>query len=154
MKVLLSGLILSTMIMLTGCDLLDLFSGDIDANVPVSIDEFRVTVSDYTPNDNLHSVVENNFGSDYRLADWNDVLRFKDVIVEWISALNLREGERYYVSLNNELVIKGFPAAQYYFTRGLDPSTPDQEKLDSIQGQFLILYASAHREAKVLAVKR
>jgi len=154
MKILLSGLILSTMIMITGCDLLDLFSGDIDADVPVSIDEFRVTAEDYTVQDNPNSVVQNEFGSTYRLADWDDVLRFKDVIVQWISDLNLRQGERYYVSVDGELAQPGFPPMRYYFTRGLDPSTPDQEKLDSIQGQFLMLYASAHREGKVLAVRK
>lgn len=154
MKFLTATLMLSMVILLTGCDLLDLFNNDIEADVPVNIDEFRVTIDTYTPNDNLHSVVENEFGPAYRLADWNDVLRFRDVIVDWISALNLRQGERYYVSWNGKLALEGFPPAQYYFTRGLDPSNPDQEILDSIQGQFLILYASTHREARVLAVRR
>lgn len=53
---------------------------------------FKVTSQQYNGRDNLEQAVENEYGSKYRIADWQDVLAYKNNIEQFIEQIKLEVG--------------------------------------------------------------
>ncbi|MBW2620767.1 MAG: M23 family metallopeptidase, partial [Deltaproteobacteria bacterium] len=55
--------------------------------------DFKITSGKYNEREDLDQIIRNEYGDNYRLADWNDILTFSKNIEEWADSLGLVEGE-------------------------------------------------------------
>ena len=54
--------------------------------------DFKITSGRYTEKEDLDQMIRKEFGEDYRLADWNDILTFRENIEEWADSIGLAVG--------------------------------------------------------------
>ena len=78
--------------------------------------DFKITSGKYNEREDLDQIIRNEYGDNYRLADWNDILTFSKNIEEWADSLGLVEGEE------NSLLISNYGyriwlSRQYYISR-------------------------------------
>ena len=73
---------------------------------------FRVTAGKYSETADLGDVIKNEFGDNYRLADWNDILAYSDDIQSWAKSVGMEHGDSYLVSRNAERFWSG---KRHYF---------------------------------------
>jgi len=59
---------------------------------------FAVTPGKYEKNSDWDAIVHSEFGTDYRVADWNDLLRFSDNIDNWILKSGVKENQGYWIT--------------------------------------------------------
>ena len=89
----------------------DVISGRI-----LKIDDFRVTSGKYNEKKDLDQMIQIEFGDQYRLADWNDIMTFRDNIEEWADSLGLTEGEENSWLISND-GYRIWLGRQYYISR-------------------------------------
>ncbi len=79
---------------------------------PVECDELKITYGTYTETDDLVAAIQNEFGMNYSIADWNDLQGITE-IEGWIACMELpedqtfmltRDGEYYYGGIRQYLV--------------------------------------------------
>lgn len=54
--------------------------------------DFKITSRRYNEKEDLDQMIRKEFGEDYRLADWNDILTFDKYIEEWADSIELADG--------------------------------------------------------------
>ena len=115
---------------------------------------FRVTRGVYGEKSDLTKAISDEFGPDYRLADWNDILKYTDHIEEWADAIGLREGEEHslLVSRNERRFWNG--PRHYYISRFNGDKPPHYLAHDSIGKHYICLGSWYGIEYRVLAVRK
>ena len=86
---------------------------------------FKLTTKSYSEADDLNQIVNNEFGPDYRIADWNDVVEYcnKNSPDQFIQSLNLKIGEsNVMVTWNNQYFWN--QSNRHFFLSRFDHNTP------------------------------
>lgn len=127
-----------------------------DAHVPgrtLHVSDFKITSGRYSEKDNLDQVINEEFGEDYRLADWKDILEFSSGIEEWANALGLNEGEENALIISNE-GYRIWLGRQYYISRFNHKKPQHFLPFGSIDNDFVCLGSWFGINKHVLAVKK
>ncbi|MFX1499547.1 MAG: right-handed parallel beta-helix repeat-containing protein [Promethearchaeota archaeon] len=83
---------------------------------------FKVTKNSYRGIDTSDDQeVESEFGTAYRVADWNDILPYKDEIQEWISEIGMEYLDSYLITKDNQHHYFG----EHYIMQRFDHNKPD-----------------------------
>lgn len=62
--------------------------------LPAPLKSFKITSKRYSEKDDLSAAITGEFGSDYTIADWNDILQYANSIDTFISGLNIQLEEQ------------------------------------------------------------
>ncbi len=71
----------------------------------LAFSQFKITKQSYSETSNFNSIINNEFGSGYRVADWNDILLYKNEIEKLVSELKINSKSEFkslMVTKNNE----------------------------------------------------
>jgi len=111
---------------------------------------FRVTPGTYPAHVDLAAIILNQFGANYRIADWNDVFRFREDLENWINAVGLHDEERYFVTWAGD-----FPEgdSKYYFLVN-DKDSTWSRKDHSLYPPLGLYVSSSSQHAHILAVHK
>ena len=116
--------------------------------------DFKITSGKYNEKDDLDQIIRKEFGDNYRLADWNDIMQFSENIEEWVDNIGLKE-----LGGENELMISNegyriWLGRQYFITR-FDHKRPEHFLAHaSINNDFVCLGSWLGLNMHVLAVKK
>ena len=114
--------------------------------------EFRITSEKYDEKENLDQIITKEFGNQYRLADWKDILPFRENIEEWADSVGLAEGEENSLLISNE-GYRIWLGRQYYISR-FNHNKPDHFlSFDAMDDNFVCLGSWFGVKNHVLAVK-
>ena len=112
---------------------------------------FRVTAGKYSETADLGDVIKNEFGDNYRLADWNDILVYSDDIQSWAKSIGMKQGDSYLVSRNGERFWSG---KRHYFITRHDHNCPGNWLVhDHIDDHFVDLGSWYDMKKQVLCIK-
>jgi hypothetical protein len=78
---------------------------------------FEITSGEYHYSDNLNDRIQNEFGSGYRVADWNDLKQIAD-LEGWLSCMSFSDNQRFMVTKNGESMYSS--NRQYYVKYAAD----------------------------------
>lgn len=115
--------------------------------------DFKITSEKYNEKENLDQIIVKEFGDQYRLADWNDILAFSNNIEEWADSVGLAEGNE------NDLMISsnGYRIwlGRHYLISRFNHQKPRHFLAhDSINDDFVCLGSWFGLNMHILAVKR
>jgi hypothetical protein len=115
--------------------------------------EFKITSGKYNEKEDLDQMIIKEFGNQYRLADWNEILPFSENIEEWADSVGLVEGEENSLLISNE-GYRIWLGRQYYIRR-FNHKKPDHFlEFGSIDNNFVCLGSWFGLNYHVLAVKK
>ena len=116
-----------------------------------SSDLFKVTVGEYSETADLDQAIKNEYGDDYRLADWNDVLAYSNDIQSWASSIGMEHGDSYLISRDGNRFWSG---RRHYFMTRHDHNCPGSFLVhDDIDNHFIDLGSWYNLEMHVLCIK-
>ena len=116
-----------------------------------SSDLFKVTVGEYSETADLDQAIKNEYGDDYRLADWNDVLAYSNDIQSWASSIGMEHGDSYLISRDGNCFWSG---RRHYFMTRHDHNCPGSFLVhDDIENHFIDLGSWYNLEMHVLCIK-
>ncbi len=92
---------------------------DVQPFVSYVCNNLRQTNSKYPETDDLSQKVTEEFGNNYIVADWLDLLELSD-IESWISCMNLTDGDRFMLTRNGEYI---YGTNRQYFVAYLPDGT-------------------------------
>ena len=126
-------------------------------NPPIERDllaaDFRITSSRHHQKEDLDKVVMEEFGDEYRLADWNDIRSLQANLGEWADAVGITEGEAGSLLISND-GYRIWLGRQFYLSR-FNHNKPKQYLAhDNIEKNLLCLGSWYEVDLYVLAVKR
>lgn len=78
--------------------------------------DFKITSGKYSEREDLDQMIMKEFGDDYRLADWNDILSLGSNMEEWADSIGLTEGEENSLLISND-GYRIWLSRQYYISR-------------------------------------
>lgn len=116
--------------------------------------DFRITEGMYNEKDNLDLAIQEEFGSQYRLADWNEVVKFYDTIEEWADSIGMKKGgddEALLVSYDGYRI---WLKRQYFISRFNHDKPPHFLAHASIYNDFICLGSWGDLKMHILAVKK
>jgi hypothetical protein len=120
---------------------------------PLQAADFRITSGTYNEKENLDTMIRKEFGDQYRLADWNDVLQFSENIEEWADRVGLAESEENSLLISNH-GYRIWLGRQYFISR-FNHNKPDHYlAFDSINDEFICLGSWFGLDRHVLAIKK
>ncbi|MBN2411364.1 M23 family metallopeptidase [candidate division KSB1 bacterium] len=115
--------------------------------------DFKITSEKYNEKQDLDQMIKNEFGDNYRLADWNDILTFSTNIEEWADSLGLGEGEENSLLISND-GYRIWLGRQYYISRFNFNKPREYLAHDSINNNFVCLGSWTGLNRHVLAVRK
>ena len=89
---------------------------DIWTGRSLNASDFRITSGKYNEKEDLDQIIRIEFGDEYRMADWNDILAISTNIEEWADSLELAEGEENAPMISND-GYRIWLGRQYYLSR-------------------------------------
>jgi len=135
--------LLIAILMITGCE-----------KEPLEISDFAVTQSLHDYKTDWKQIVRDEFGDDYTVADWKDLVRFHEKggdLLELFDNLGLAKGVDvtiYYKGVRNYSAERG-----YYATRHEHDKPSDYLAHDNIDN-YLISLGSWSGSRKIMAIKK
>ena len=116
-------------------------------------DDFKITSGKYNEKEDLDQMIGKEFGNNYRLADWNDILTFSNNIEEWADSHGLVEGEENSLLVSND-GYRIWLCRQYYISR-FNHNKPEKYLAhDAIDDDFVCLGSWFGLNFHALAVKK
>jgi hypothetical protein len=115
--------------------------------------DFRISNGLYNEREDLDRAVRDEFGDDYRLADWQDILPFKKDIEPWADAVGLEAGRDKALLISNE-GWRIWLSRQYFITRFNHGKPRDYLAHESINDDFACLGSWYGLRMRLLAVKK
>jgi len=115
--------------------------------------DFKITSGKYNEKEDLDQVIRNEFGDQYRLADWNDILTLSNNIEEWADSIGLAEGEENSLLISND-GYRIWLSRQYYISRFNHKKPTNYMAHGSINDHFVCLGSWLGLNKHVLAVKK
>ena len=115
--------------------------------------DFKTTSGSYCEKDDLDQVVREEFGDDYKLADWEEVRLYSANVEGWADSLGLAEGE------GKELLISSdgyrmWLGRQFFLAR-FNHNKPDYFlAFDAIEDNLVCLGSWLDMSNKVLAIRK
>lgn len=115
--------------------------------------DFKITAGKYNEKEDLDQIIRKEFGDDYRLADWNDIVSLRKNIEEWADSIRFAEGQE------NSLLISDdgyriWLSRQFYISRFNHNKPKDYLAHGSINENFICLGSWLDLNMHVLAVKK
>lgn len=86
------------------------------------IGDFRITSENYNQKDNLEEAVKEEFGPEYKIADWQDILANKDNIELIIKQTQWKKDETFLVTCNGCHLFEG--SERHYLVARFDHKIP------------------------------
>ncbi len=123
--------------------------------ITIEVFPFAITSQSYPDTADLNAAVQAEFGSDYRLADWNDVKSWcsSHSASEFITMLNWQAGREHslLVTWNGESYYHGW---RHYFMTRVDHTPPSNYLIhDDIEDNYIVLGSWSPVTMHALAVK-
>lgn len=115
---------------------------------------FKVTAQQYGERDNLEQAVEDEFGSKYRIADWQDVLAYKDNIEQFIEQAKLEVGTTIIMLTCNGKHFYQDSNRHFYIQRFDHKKPADYAAHDSIDNDLICLESWSGIKCRVLCILR
>jgi len=115
--------------------------------------DFKITSERYNEKKNLDQIIRKEFGEEYRLADWNDILTFSENIEEWADSLGLAEGEENSFLISND-GYRIWLGRQYFISRFNHNKPEHYLAHNSIDDDFVCLGSWLGLNNHVLAVRK
>ncbi|MDB4584729.1 M23 family metallopeptidase [Draconibacterium sp.] len=115
--------------------------------------DFKITSGKYNEREDLDQIIRNEYGDNYRLADWNDILTFSKNIEEWADSLGLVEGEENSLLISND-GYRIWLSRQYYISRFNHKKPKGFLAHGSINDDFVCLGSWFGLNKHVLAVRK
>ncbi|MCG6912697.1 M23 family metallopeptidase [bacterium BMS3Abin03] len=115
--------------------------------------DFKISSGKYNEKEDLDQMIKKEFGDNYRLADWIDILTFSSNIEEWADSLGLAEGEENSLLISND-GYRIWLGRQYYISRFNYKKPKKFLAHDSINDDFVCLGSWFALNNHVLAVKK
>ncbi|TAL68545.1 MAG: hypothetical protein EPN82_09710 [Bacteroidetes bacterium] len=113
---------------------------------------FKISDKSYPETLDLDSVVITNYGSQYRMADWIDLLKIIS-IEDFANDVGIKKGSHYYVKNNGERFLDG--SNRHFFISRFDHNKPDSYLAhDQIDSNFLCLGSWYGDTLQILLVKK
>lgn len=119
----------------------------------LSPDDFKITAGKYNEKEDLYRVIQTEFGDDYRMADWNDILPFRATIENWADRIGLPVGEENALFISND-GYRIWLGRQYYISRFSHGKPGQFLAHDEIDDEFVCLGSWYDLARRVLCVKR
>jgi hypothetical protein len=115
--------------------------------------DFKITSGKYNEREDLDQIIRNEYGDNYRLADWNDILTFSKNIEEWADSLGLVEGEENSLLISND-GYRIWLSRQYYISRFNHAKPKGFLAHNSIDDDLICLGSWVGLNNHVLAVRK
>jgi len=115
--------------------------------------DFKITLGKYNEKEDLDQMIRKEFGDNYRLADWNDILTFSENIEEWADSLGFVEGEENSLLISND-GYRIWLRRQYFISRFNHNKPGHYLAHDSINNDFVCLGSWFELNRHILAVKK
>ena len=115
--------------------------------------DFKITTGTYNEKEDLDQIIRSEFGDQYRLADWNDLLTFRTTIEAWADSLGLAEGEGKSLLISND-GYRIWLGRQYYISRFNHKKPGNFLAHDSMDDECICLGSWSGLKNRVLAVRR
>jgi hypothetical protein len=113
--------------------------------------DFKITSGKYNEREDLDQMIKIEFGDQYRLADWNEILTFSKNIEQWSDSLEFLEGQDLFISNDGYRIWLG---RQYYFARFNHNKPRNFLAHDTIDDDFICLGSWLGVNKHVLAVRK
>ena len=126
---------------------------DIVTGKSLHANDFKITSVKYNEKEDLDQMIIKEFGDDYRLADWNDILTFSENIDEWADSLGLVEGEENSLLISND-GYRIWLGRQYYISRFNHNKSREFLAHDTIDDDLVCLGSWFGLNRNILAVKK
>jgi len=126
---------------------------DIVTDRTLHFSDFKITSGKYNEREDLDQIIRIEFGDDYRLADWNDILTFSKNIEEWADSLGLVEGEENSLMISNG-GYRIWLRRQYYISRFNHKKPSNFMAHNSIDDDLICLGSWFGLNKHVLAVRK
>jgi hypothetical protein len=127
---------------------------DDNCNCPTSYNNysnFKITSKSYSEKNDLDSAVLTDYGEEYRMADWQDLLKIIS-IAEFSDEVGIKNGNHYYIKYNGE---RFYSDTRQYFISRYDGNLPSGYLAhDQIDNNFLCLGSWYDENFPVLIVKK
>lgn len=116
--------------------------------------DFKITSGRYSEKEDLDQMIRNEFGNQYRLADWNDILTFRENIEEWADSIGLAVGGGKDALMISNDGYRIWLARQYSISR-FNHNKPEHVLAhDEIDNNFICLGSWYGLNRHILAVKK
>jgi|GEM_PF-3596474 len=126
---------------------------DIVPGRTLQIKDFKVTSGKYNEKEDLDSMIRIEFGDNYRLADWSEILLFRANIGEWAEGIGLIEGEENSLMISNN-GYRIWLGRQYYISRFNHKRPRNFLAHDSLDDNFICLGSWSGLNYHALAVRK
>lgn len=118
--------------------------------------KFKATSKTHSETENLEQVVKNECGDNYRIADWQDVLAYKNNIKEFIGQIDMKvgegEGKSLIVTNNRQHFWNG---RRHFFISRFDHSLPSHYKAhENIDNHYISLGSWYGLKMQVLCIEK
>ena len=114
---------------------------------------FKITSGKYNEREDLDQIIRTEFGDEYRLADWNDILVFSTNIEELADSIGLTEGEENSLLISND-GYRIWLSRQYYISRFNHTKPKGFLAHNSIENDLICLGSWFGLNNHVLAVRK
>jgi len=124
---------------------------------PSSAKDFKITAATCSEIEDIYQIIQSELGDSYRLADWNDLLLFKDRIEAWSDSVGILEGEEnsLIISRNGERFIYGLDNWNHHFMTRFNYKKPEHYAAwDTINNCFICLGAWHKLDLHVFTVRK
>ena len=126
---------------------------DIGTGRSLNASDFKITSGKYNEKEDLDQIIRIEFGDEYRLADWNDILAISTNIEEWADSLGLAEGEENAPMISND-GYRIWLGRQYYLSRFNHNKPEHFLAFGAIDNDFVCLGSWFGIKKYVLAVRK
>ena len=113
---------------------------------------FKVTTGMYSDTVDLNQAVKNEFGNEYRVADWNDIKNYNGGNTQyWANGIGMNHGDYYFVTWNGQSFYGG---NRHYFITRFDGTVDSNYLVHDQLGNNLITLGSWYGiQERVLAFR-
>ncbi len=120
-------------------------------NCPGLYSNFKISTKTYSEKIDLDSVILTDYGPDYRMADWQDLLKIQS-IHNWADEVGLQNDSSYHIKNNGE---RFWDNRSYFITRFDEHDKPSHFFAhDDIDSNFICLGSWYNHSLKILLVKK
>lgn len=111
---------------------------------------FLVTAWNYTETENLTQAVQSEFGPDFRVADWDDLLAVNN-IEQWATDIGMKNNDMYMVTCGGRDFYAGVPF--HYYIQRFDHNVPSGWLVhDNLDRNFICLRSLYGLHMPILAI--
>jgi len=126
----------------------------VNSTTTLDLFEFKVTSTTYSETDDLEAMVKAEFGEDYKIADWNDLVFYStsNSIQDWADTVGMKNGDNYMVTYSGKHF---YGSTRHYFIERHDHQVPNNWLVhDHIDNHFIDLGSWYNLNMPILCIKK